>query len=98
MQALKFKTISCLSVLLCSIHIGHAAVLQDNHHKKTIPSSSPITKALNQQKHNTLMLPSTDDELKMLNTLHTTPTQNFFASQHERFSRFVQSIFPLRQS
>ena len=56
-------------------------------------TKAPDTKALDQQKRNPVLLPATDDELKMLNNLRTTPTQNFFAAQHERFSRFVQSIF-----
>jgi hypothetical protein len=85
----------CLSLfLVCSIQVGHAAAIKENNNIKTIDkSSSLIVKALDQQKRNTAMLPSTDDELKMLNTIRTTPTQTFFASQHERFSRFVQTIF-----
>ncbi len=79
---------------MCSIQVGHAAAIKENNNIKTIDkSSSLIVKALDQQKRNTAMLPSTDDELKMLNTIRTTPTQTFFASQHERFSRFVQTIF-----
>jgi hypothetical protein len=79
---------------VCSIQVGHAAAIKENNNIKTIDkSSSLIVKALDQQKRNTAMLPSTDDELKMLNTIRTTPTQTFFASQHERFSRFVQTIF-----
>ena len=94
-QALKFKKTLCLSLfLVCSVLIGHAAVIKESNNMKTIDkSSSLIVKALDQQKRNTAMLPSTDDELKMLNTIRTTPTQNFFANQHERFSRFVQTIF-----
>ena len=86
---------------ICSLHITHAAAIKENHNAKAIeksPSLSLVEKALDQQKRNTSMLPSTNDELKMLNTLHATPTQNFFASQHERFSRFVQSIFQSRSS
>lgn len=79
---------------MCSIQVGHAAAIKENNNIKTIDkSSSLIVKVLDQQKRNTAMLPSTDDELKMLNTIRTTPTQTFFASQHERFSRFVQTIF-----
>lgn len=79
---------------MCSIQVGHAAAIKENNNIKTIDkSSSLIVKALDQQKRNTAMLPSTDDELKMLNTIRTTLTQTFFASQHERFSRFVQTIF-----
>ncbi|ENU28005.1 MULTISPECIES: hypothetical protein [Acinetobacter] len=95
MQASKLKKTLCLSLfLVCSIQVGHAAAIKENNNIKTIDkSSSLIVKALDQQKRNTAMLPSTDDELKMLNTIRTTPTQTFFASQHERFSRFVQTIF-----
>ncbi len=95
MQASKLKKTLCLSLfLVCSIQVGHAAAIKENNNIKMIDkSSSLIVKALDQQKRNTAMLPSTDDELKMLNTIRTTPTQTFFASQHERFSRFVQTIF-----
>jgi hypothetical protein len=34
----------------------------------------------------------------MLNTIRTTPTQNFFATQNQRFSRFVQSLFQQQNS
>ncbi len=52
-----------------------------------------LKKLLDQQKRNPIVLPSTNDELKVLNTIRVTPTQNFLAAQHERFSRFVQAIF-----
>ena len=95
MQASKLKKTLCFSLFLVfSIQVGHAAAIKENNNIKMIDkSSSLIVKALDQQKRNTAMLPSTDDELKMLNTIRTTPTQTFFASQHERFSRFVQTIF-----
>ena len=95
MQASELKKTLCLSLFLVfSIQVGHAAAIKENNNIKMIDkSSSLIVKALDQQKRNTAMLPSTDDELKMLNTIRTTPTQTFFASQHERFSRFVQTIF-----
>ncbi|UUM28443.1 DUF4179 domain-containing protein [Acinetobacter colistiniresistens] len=96
MRALKLKKTLCLSLFLaCSVQLGHAAAIKESSNIRTIDksSSSLIVKALDQQKRNTSMLPSSDDELKMLNTIRTTPTQTFFASQHERFSRFVQTIF-----
>ena len=94
-QALKFKRTLCLSLfLICSVQVGHAAAIKESNNMKTIDkSSSLIVKALDQQKRNSAISPSADDELKMLNTIRTTPTQNFFANQHERFSRFVQTIF-----
>lgn len=97
MPTLKLKKTVYISLfLLCSVQAGHAAAIKESNNIKTLDksSSSLIVKALDQQKRNTSsMLPSTDDELKMLNTIRTTPTQTFFASQHERFSRFVQTIF-----
>ena len=95
MRALQLKKILSLSLFLaCSIQVGHAAAIKETTNLKAVEkSSSLIVKALDQQKRNPVLLPATDDELKMLNNLRTTPTQNFFAAQHERFSRFVQSIF-----
>ncbi|MCH7335811.1 DUF4179 domain-containing protein [Acinetobacter sp. NIPH 2699] len=96
MRALELKKALCLSLFLaCSIPAGHAAAIKENNNLKMLEkTTSPIAKALDQQKRNTsLSLSATDDELKMLNTIRTTPTQTFFASQHERFSRFVQTIF-----
>ena len=101
MRALKLKKTLCLSLFLaCSVQFGHAAI-KESSNIKTIDkatSSSLIVKALDQQKRNTSMIPSTDDELKMLNTIRTTPTQNFFATQNQRFSRFVQSLFQQQNS
>ncbi|MBP6190501.1 MAG: DUF4179 domain-containing protein [Acinetobacter sp.] len=95
MQALKYiKILSLSSFLLCAVPSVHAAAIKKNNSlKSTDKSASLIVKTLDQQKRNPVLLPATDDELKMLNNLRTTPTQNFFAAQHERFSRFVQSIF-----
>ena len=95
MRALKLKKTICLSLFLaCSVQMGHAAAIKESNNIKTVDkSSSLIVKALDQQKRNTSMIPSSNDELKMLNTIRTTPTQNFFATQHERFSRFVQTVF-----
>ena len=101
MRALKLKKTLCLSLFLsCSVQFGHAAI-KESSNIKTIDkatSSSLIGKALDQQKRNISMIPATDDELKMLNTIRTTPTQNFFATQNQRFSRFVQSLFQQQNS
>lgn len=102
MRALKLKKTLCLSLfLVCSVQIGHTAAIKESSNIQTIDksaSSSLIVKALDQQKRNTSMIPSTDDELKMLNTIRSTPTQNFFATQNQRFSRFVQSLFQQQNS
>ena len=101
MRALKLKKTLCLSLFLaCSVQFGHAAI-KESSNIKTIDkstSSSLIGKALDKQKRNTSMIPSTDDELKMLNTIRSTPTQNFFATQNQRFSRFVQSLLQQQNS
>ena len=101
MRALKLKKTLCLSLFLaCSVQFGHAAI-KESSNIKTIDkatSSSLIGKALDQQKRNISMIPATDDELKMMNTIRTTPTQNFFATQNQRFSRFVQSLFQQQNS
>ena len=102
MRALKLKKTLYLSLFLVgSVQIGHTAAIKESSNIKTIDksaSSSLIVKALDQQKRNTSMIPSTDDELKMLNTIRSTPTQNFFATQNQRFSRFVQSLFQQQNS
>ncbi|WP_151979958.1 DUF4179 domain-containing protein [Acinetobacter guerrae] len=90
MQLIKVLGLS-LSLGLVS-QIGTAAVIKDTQIKPT-EKNLMVEKALDQQKRNLSSLPTTDDELKMLNTIRVAPTQNFFATQHQRFSRFVQSFF-----
>lgn len=99
MRALKMtKILSLCLFLACSVQVGHAAAIKETTNLKTVEkSSSLIVKALDQQKRNPAALPSSD-ELKMLNNMRTTPTQSFFATQNERFTRFVQTIFPQQNS
>lgn len=61
---------------------------------------SPIEKALSQQKRDRIENKSSTDnpQIKVLTTISVAPTQNFFAEQHQRFSRFVQNIFPQHSS
>lgn len=61
---------------------------------------SPIEKALSQQKRDRATNKSLDenDQIKALTNLKSAPTQNFLANQHQRFSRFVQAIFPQQSS
>lgn len=88
------KALSLSLVLGLASQFSTAAVLKDTANKTGADKqTSLIEKALDQQKRNPIVLPSTDDELKVLNTIRVTPTQNFLAAQHERFSRFVQAIF-----
>jgi len=98
MQALKNKALGFSLLLIFSVQVGHAAALKDTSDLKSTEKTSTLVKALDQQKRNVAVIPSTDDELKMLNTIRTTPTQSFFAIQNQRFSRFVQSIFQQQNS
>jgi len=53
--------------------------------------TSPIEKAIQQQKTEKTL--QTEDNLKVLTAFKVAPSQNFFAEQNYRFTRFVQSIF-----
>ncbi|WP_288382484.1 DUF4179 domain-containing protein [uncultured Acinetobacter sp.] len=75
--------------------MGFAASLDNSAVKTSGITTAPsplIEKALNQQKRNVSAL-GNDNDLIMLNSLRVTASQNFFATQHQRFSRFVQSLF-----
>ena len=52
---------------------------------------SPIEKALKQQKNDRKF--NSEIDLKVLAQINSAPSQSFLASQNERFSRFIQSIF-----
>ncbi len=93
-----FLKVLCLSLGLTLLSSsGYAALQQDT--KKTTPARtsvekvSPMEKALNQQKKLPTETIQVSSDVKILNSIQTTPSQNFFAEQHQRFSRFVQSIF-----
>ncbi len=98
---LKSATLSiCLGMM---IPVSHGAAIQTSN--KTVKSkasaqristtekSSLIEKALNQQKRSDSTTSPSADEVKVLNAIREASTQNFFAAQHERFSRLVQSLF-----
>lgn len=55
--------------------------------------SSLMGKSLLEQPQDLTSYPSEDD-IKFLSAIRTQPTQNFFANQHQKFSRFVQALFP----
>lgn len=85
-----------LSLMLClAPTITTAAAVKETTNKvsSSEKQSSLIVKALDQQKRSQKSFFQDDDELKMINTIKTKPSQNFLAAQHERFSRFVQAIF-----
>lgn len=47
---------------------------------------------LSKQKYSLSHLPTDDNSIQMLTTIHAAPTQNFFAIQQQRFSRFLQNL------
>lgn len=100
MKAHLHKIITLSILFGLGSQVTHSAAIQDTN--KTITSKvmaerqSPIEKALNQQrqpKSNSQKLISEIDEIKVLASLKSAPTQSFFAEQHQRFSRFVQAVF-----
>lgn len=77
---------------------GHTAAIKATLNKSTAPEKvSLIEKALNQQKQGDNYLQA-DNNLKVLTAIKVAPTQSFFATQNERFSRFLQAIFPQNNS
>ncbi|MFH7807625.1 hypothetical protein ACE01U_03020 [Acinetobacter sp. BSP-153] len=93
MKATFLHSVTLSIGLACMSQIGHSAAIQNND-KVAMPAekTSLIEKALSQQKSgekNTL----TDTDLKIMTSIKVAPTQNFFATQNQRFSRFVQSLF-----
>ena len=93
MKATFLHSVTLSIGLACMSQVGHSAAIQSND-KVTMPieKASLIEKALNQQKgsdKSTL----TETDLKIMTSIKVAPTQNFFATQNQRFSRFVQSLF-----
>lgn len=72
----------------------HAALMIDKADKINKPLS-PIEKALSQQKRERIdnKFSLDNDPIKVMTTIQVAPTQNFFAEQHQRFSRFLQTFF-----
>ena len=73
---------------------GHTAAISKSTNSKTaLPAekTSLIEKAIHQQKIEGKL--HSDDNLKVLTALKVAPTQNFFASQNQSFTRFVQALF-----
>lgn len=98
--------IICLSLLLGFFaQTTQAAALQKSSKAIQVPLSieknqSPIEKALSQQKYqrSESKLLASKDQMKVITSISVAPTQNFFAAQNQRFSRFVQAIFPQQSS
>ncbi|MDM1292234.1 hypothetical protein [Acinetobacter indicus] len=95
----------CLSLGLgLMAQTSHTAVVKNTHTavKMTPAKPSLIEKALLQQKEQLGTAKTdklqADNDLKMMTSIKAAPTQSFFASQNQRFSRFVQSFFSSNQS
>jgi hypothetical protein len=61
---------------------------------------SPLEKAVTQQKRERTenKLVSDNDQIKIMTSINNAPSQHFLASQHQQFSRFLQSLFPQQSS
>ena len=86
----------CLTIgLIAFSQASFATAIKSTTDSKTTNSVvvkvSPIEKALQQQKNERKF--NSENSLKVLTSINVPPTQSFFASQNERFSRFIQSIF-----
>lgn len=86
-----------IASLLLSMSLSHTVVhanaVQSSKSSNGIESKpSLIEKAIWQQKQQ--RSDNSGIDLVMLNDLQmTSPTQSFFAAQHQRFSRLVQALF-----
>ena len=85
----------CAALLSLST-VSHSAVIKSTESKThlTAEKGSLIEKALTQQKQADKQKFESNNDLKVLTSIHVAPTQNFFALQNQRFSRFVQALFP----
>ena len=84
------------AALLSLSTVSHSAVIKSTESKThlTAEKGSLIEKALTQQKQADKQKFESNNDLKVLTSIHVAPTQNFFALQNQRFSRFVQALFP----
>ncbi len=108
MNSLFLKTFALSLSIGMMTQFSHAATISSSkvqNNKTTVlnaqslEKTSLIEKALIQQKRaNKQPAVASADELKVLNAIRVAPTQNFFAAQHEHFSRFVQSLFESHES
>ena len=85
----------CVALLSLST-VSHSAVIKSTESKThlTAEKGSLIEKALTQQKQADKQKFESNNDLKVLTSIHVAPTQNFFALQNQHFSRFVQALFP----
>lgn len=104
MKAQFFKAL-CFSLTLgATLQTVNAATISKGTKPVTssisLDKQSPIEKALTQQKRDRTdsRLMTDNDQIRLMTSMNTAPTQNFLAAQHQRFSRFVQAIFPQHNS
>ena len=94
MKSKKFEILLCFS-LITFTPVGHTAGISaiKINSTKNLDSAkvSLIEKTLNDQKIKGETLPN--NSLKVLRSMNVAPTQNFFAVQNQRFTRFIQSFF-----
>ena len=85
----------CAALLTLST-VSHSTVIKSTESKThlTAEKGSLIEKALTQQKQADKQKFESNNDLKVLTSINLAPTQNFFALQNQRFSRFVQALFP----
>ena len=96
-QLIKICSLSLSLGLMAQV--GHTAAIKTTNAKITLAPerSSLIEKALLQQKQGSNTLRG-DNDLKILTAIKVAPTQSFFASQNQKFTRFVQAFFPQSSS
>ena len=94
-QLIKICSLSLSLGLMAQV--GHTAAIKTMNAKIAPERSSLIEKALLQQKQGSNTLRG-DNDLKILTEIKVAPTQSFFASQNQKFTRFVQAFFPQSNS
>ncbi|MFT4021441.1 MAG: hypothetical protein QM666_07995 [Acinetobacter sp.] len=101
------KILRFISVCLCLILGMSNSYAYVSQQKKSDPiiltkndrhPSSLIEKELNKQKQSNNSINSDIDNIKLLNIINLQSSQSFFAYQHERFTRFLQVLFPNHDS
>ena len=98
---MKLKLFTTLSLGLClsMTQLGHTAAISKTANTKVAVApekTSLIEKALTQQKIENKK--RSDENLKVVTSFKTAPSQSFFASQNQSFSRFVQALFSTNAS
>lgn len=104
MKTQTFKALCFSLAFSATLQTAHAAAIPKNTQLPTpiviLDKQTPIEKALTQQKRerSDSRFIVDNDQIRVLNSLKSAPSQNFLAEQHQRFSRFVQAIFPQHTS